>query len=164
MTQGARNTHTTAPRRLRAVHQGLVHSPCVSVPILKPWTRCLHPLRPSGRKANAPWIPSWRKSNGKYDIPSSLSRILTSNREQAEREAKYSRHGTSTWHIILNVCLTAITAHVGRSVTALAGMGPSTWHHLRSDRISQPTKAKVVARTAGIRRSFSGTLFQYAPC
>ena len=34
-TLGARNTHTTAPKRLRVVHQGLVYSPSMSVPILK---------------------------------------------------------------------------------------------------------------------------------
>jgi len=120
-TLGVWSTRTTAPKRLRVLHRGWVDPPCVLAPLLKPQSRCLHPLRPKGQRANAPWIPSWRKSNGRQDVFGPPSTALTSNREQAEREAKYSRHGTSTSAVILTGCLTAIPAHVGRSVTALAG-------------------------------------------
>lgn len=47
--------------------------------------------------------------------------ILMSNSDQAEREAKYSRHGTFTPLTAPDECLIIVAAHGGRSVTALAG-------------------------------------------
>jgi len=64
-TQRVESMHTVVPKWLRVPSRGLVHSLCVSVPILKPRSRCLHPLRPNGQRGNAPWIPSWKKSSGK---------------------------------------------------------------------------------------------------
>lgn len=50
-----------------------------------------------------------------------IAPVLMSYSDQAEREAKYSRHGTYTSLTTLDECLIIVQVHGGRSVTALAG-------------------------------------------
>lgn len=75
--------------------------------------------RPKGKRAMDSFLEEIKRQVSYLQF--TAHPVLISNSDQAEREAKYSRHGAYTSLTMSDECLIVVAAHGGRSVTALAG-------------------------------------------